>query len=437
MEIGEKIHSVLSKSRKFEDIQFIKKARIPLLEFTHVDTGKKCSITFCNGIGIATSKLTKYFVTLSPKTKYLTLYLKHLLKNYDFQGTGPSNKITTYMIFWLVVFLMQQKKILPSVYEVREMVPEKYDVLGWDCRVPAKVFNAWEKSKSSLYCLLLDFLKFYGDLDFLKYVLSPYTARAFTAIEVENSKLPKHEFSVYWKKFSDNIEKVTNVDDLDDFQTFPIHVMNLQDATNHSYNLTKQLDQLTVNQFKWFCYKLHGMLLKNHSSNTLEKILPTSIEKEYITSPNFVQVVSIHWEDFDDEPSVDPVIKQDVSCFSNNICKVMENMFDFKRNFLVYNDDIFRIITKRDENVFERRIVPYVVFYLEYISTSNTRWNANSPRLLSFSRNGLLHGSKVFIRCEINKKNETIDMFVQGEVQFTEFFKENLKKILYSMNNEE
>ncbi|XP_065213505.1 terminal uridylyltransferase Tailor-like [Planococcus citri] len=127
-----KVWEVFENNANFDRVNLIKTARVPLVVLKHKRTGKECSISFSGKMGVYNSLLTKLYLEQHSSMKVLTLFLKYVLVRHDLHGTG---KITTHMIFWLVVFFMQQKKLLPPVKDVRQAAVRKNYVRNWNYSV--------------------------------------------------------------------------------------------------------------------------------------------------------------------------------------------------------------------------------------------------------------------------------------------------------------
>lgn len=421
--ISNKIEKILRRHRKFTNILSIKRARIPLIKLVHVDTRKECDISFTNEMGVRTSKLTKLYLSLNPHLKSLTLYLKYLLKRYDLQGTG---KITTYILFWLIVYFMQAKKLLPPVIEIRKFAneKEKYSVSGWDCSVPDN-FPYSSDEPVSLYLLFRDFLKFYRDFDFLKYVICPYLACVFPLSDFENLQIPEEAFSIYLTKLRNN--EVT---------TFSRHVINLQDPTDLSFNLAKQVDMSILNKFKIFCYYVHRLLPgcsvgSLRTNAPLRKILPVRLPDKGYQPKNLVNFNAIHYNFTDMQSYIfSKGIKQGVQYITECIRKIMEIIFAFELKSVVTND-ILRITITGNQNM--KTTVP--VIYFKYHTTPDTWKNANISKVFSLMNieEKTYPRFDVYIISEIDIGRNIVRILIQSDAHFGKFLNKNCCKLLQLM----
>lgn len=210
--------------------------------------GEERHISSCK-LDISSSKLTKLYLSLNRNLKNLTLYLKYLLKRYNLHGTG---KITTHVLFWLVVYFMQQRNLLPSVMAIRKSVKGKHQyAFGWDCSVPDE-FTFCSSLHGSLYLLLLDFFKFYGQFDFSNYVISPFLGHSLPICDIGERK-----------------------------RCF-LHSMNIQHPIIHNFNLANQVGGPPTNEFTNLCRFAYKRL---PDCSTVITVRPLQHYLLYIDSP--------------------------------------------------------------------------------------------------------------------------------------------------------
>lgn len=389
----------------------------------HVDTRKELDISFSSEMGVRNSKLTKLYLTFNSNVKILTVYLKHALKKYDLQGTC---KITTYILFWLVVFFMQQKNLLPPVIDIRKAVHEKYYVLGWDCSVPEK-FPCSTKEQGCLYLLLREFLKFYRDFDFLNNVICPYLARYIPLSDFENLQIPSDAFSVYIRRMRDG-----------QVNSFSRHVMNLQDPSDHSFNLAKQVDIAIANKFKIFCYYVYRILpdgiSKTSKTNApLSKIFPVRLPNENYQPKNLTQFISTYLD-------VSTLPENSLSNFRQNgiafvlgaFRRMMENVFALEAASVITRNITRTMIDKEKTTKMKTSVA-----YLEYRTTANTWKNGNISRIFSLDatqqKTDAYEPFSVCVICEVCVQKETVRTLVQSEVHLSNFLNKNINKLLLLM----
>ncbi|XP_065220742.1 uncharacterized protein LOC135845825 [Planococcus citri] len=242
---------------------------MPLLTMYHPVSGKKVDIS-SNPTSITSTELMKFYVLSNRNVKYLTLYLKHLLKVYDLHGT---DKITTTILFWLVVFFMQRMDLLPSVFDARKLRKkiERYDN-GWDHSVPDIEKTNSTTDFEELFPLLLNFLKFYREFGFSQYVICPLIGREIPIHSFKNLQFKHRAFNVYVEKLRKH-EISTG---------FPISYINLQDPTIHCDNLAEQTSENVLNSFKILCDRLleNFTAEDGYQKEYLEDYLPCDLRLE-------------------------------------------------------------------------------------------------------------------------------------------------------------
>ena len=406
----QKIKKLLGKSKKFYKITFIKNARVPLVRAIHSETKKQLDISFSNDLGVRNSLLTKLYLKLNPDLRYLTLYLKQILKKYDTLGTG---KITTHILFWLIAFFMQQKKLLPAVIDVRKSATTKYNVAGWDCSLPENY--SFPTKPVVLYSLLLQFFAFYRDFDFLNYVICPFLGRAFLLSRFERLQIPAEEFSVYFKQLK-NLEQCT----------FSRSVINLQDPSDLGFNLAKQVEILNLNKFKTICHCLSDLL--PHSISDLAKIcslnqfLPNAMDFDGY-KPNYLMqywTFVLHTRNFPEHC----VRQLNPSYVLEAVRKLMEVVLGFEKKSIVMTEKLVQIYYS--ERKFVKNTV--AVIYFEYCLTDNS-WKNDFIKKIIPRNESAKDPVRIYLTCEVCLARNLIRMSVQGEVNFTRFVRENSSKL--------
>lgn len=411
-EQARKVEMLLRKSALFKDVVFVP-ARVPIIKLTHARTEKECDISFSE-IGTWNSKLMKLFLTFNENLKILTLYVKRLLQRYGLQGTG---RITTHNLFWLVVYFMQQRNLLPSVMDVFEAAKVKHYAFGWDCSIPGEF--PYQKKSASLYLLLLDFFKFYRDFDFSKYVISPFLGRSIPICDLKNLK-----FSAGDGVFSNYLRKLTDAK----AERFSPHLMNLQHPIIHSSNLAKQVDISIANRFRILCFFAYKRLPDCASVipvMPLWNYLPTKLPRRGRRPLNLTQFNSL--------------------CL--NYKKLIVENESFKKHENLYKY-VLSVIHQMMETIFGFRIQRIGKLNGGNIGQTNTsltffEWQAKPEtwEKFNFSHIFRLHNKPenknlywqpmcVYIICEICPERKEIKLMVESEVHLSTFLHDHMKKLL-------
>lgn len=345
----------LRKSKMFDRVFTVPAARVPIIKFTHKSTSCECDLSFSNEIGVRNSLLVQFYLSLNANLKPLVLFLKYLLELYELHGC---QKITTYMLFWLVVYYMQQRDFLPPVQTVRDRVYESYIINGWDCRVPTP-FIIPVTDSLTLFSHLKEFLKFYSEFNFLTTVISPFLACPLAVEDFESLRIPFSHFNVY-------LQKVQNSED----STFNFSIMNLQDPTELNVNLTRQVQLPALNLFRSFCHRLHNFFTvevseKMASNSELEKVLPETIPKGYcVVSKDCIQC-EIHRLTINRLPENHPLRQtfqvNGVLFFAKRLENIMKSTFECDVQTTI-NDQTVRIDRNRKKGNFRRKVIPVAYF---------------------------------------------------------------------------
>lgn len=306
------------KNKYFNDVIYIRRARIPVIKFKHQATKKHCDVSFFNEVGKRTTLLVKFYLNMNSKLKILVLFLKYLLQNEDLHGTG---KITTYILFWLVVYYMQQTDLLPPIINSCQSAEEQYNVLGWDCSVPSRCTIPID-DRFSLYFHFKEFLKFYSNFEFMKFVICPYIASAIPVDCFENLKIPSDSFAVY-------LEKVEKKND----EKFTPSIINLQDPFIHNFNVTKSVALQSLNRFKLFCHRTYKFLCNNLSYKEQFNILKTKkmLPQKYIIPRGCSQYMTVSWNIKRFSQQIQDLYdQQGITYICNRMRTIMETKFQFR-----------------------------------------------------------------------------------------------------------
>lgn len=177
----------------FEQTVAIVNAKIPLLKCVHVKTGFSCDFSFTSPMGRYNSQIIRQIIFLDQRIHPLILILKHWMKTRNLLGTG---KITSYCLIMMVVYYLQNVKILKplAVYQtqVPKFIVDKYWNLAWNNAVPIRFNNSPDLTISSL---LRGFVDFYKAFDFQRQIICPLYGQTY-----ERAKFvikPPPEFDAY------------------------------------------------------------------------------------------------------------------------------------------------------------------------------------------------------------------------------------------------
>ncbi|XP_065210992.1 uncharacterized protein LOC135839062 [Planococcus citri] len=388
-------HSLFRREEFYED------ARVPIIKLYHVSTDKKVNITFFNDLAVRNVLLTKLYLSLNQDLKTLILYLKDLLMKYELHG---KNRITTHVLFWLVVYFLQDKGLLPPVKDIRKAAAEKCYISGWNCSIPDD-FSYQVKSQPPVSSLLMDFFVFYKDFNFLKYVISPYHGCLFPFEEFDrNIPIPKEARD----------EEVLQNETDENKHAFFRSGLNIQDPVVLNFNLTAPIRTDVINLFQVFCHRFVN-----------DRYLPTKLPSKMNGYGNIPPIDLVRYASFDvflrDIPT--PWWKEIGQCVRMCVRRMMETIFGFELNNVIVEQNITRII--RDKETYSEKT--NTVLYFDYCSTENTWKNDHvlgiffggvKPIVKSLSCKQL---SQIYLICEIDREKKMVYVFVRSNDRLTKF----------------
>ncbi|XP_065212383.1 poly(A) RNA polymerase, mitochondrial-like [Planococcus citri] len=406
---------VLKRRIEFSEVQYFQKARVPIIKLKHKGDVKQCDISFCES-GIKSSLLTKFYLKLNPNVKFLTMYLKLVLQKCNIYGT---NCLTSHVIFWLVVFFLQQKNLLPPVKSVRKKYSdcEENDLFeNWNCSLTnEKIHHSYNsESNCSISTLLFGFAKFYKDFDFTKNVISPYLACAIPIDEFDKWEIPGEIFPS---------ELLRNNND--GKNTFYRHVMNIQEPTILSSNLTKNVQCKVLNSFVTVCHEL----LSNRTFLPLKDLInlnssPCRLPTEESLPEDLKRFASRTYrlgKKYFKKTNSDEKLAEMLSL---HIHRVMDGALHFQLQTIAVEQliqvEFNYTLTKKYHDV----TVP--VIYMDYLSTEKTWSNENVSKVLSFQsppdkRSDRL--VKVHLICEIYRLEREVRILIETDKNLLEFLR--------------
>lgn len=167
--------------RIFQNLFAIVNAKVPIVKLYHAPTKRNCDINFKSIAGVRNSKLLAYLLQLDTRALNLAIIIKYWSKVHVFTGT---NLMPNYALTLLVIFYLQQEKILPPIYLLQMNVPpliaDNWNT-AFDDKTPYMTFN-----NKPLYQLLGGFFKYYNNFHFSESVISLYEGTVLSKKEFEN-----------------------------------------------------------------------------------------------------------------------------------------------------------------------------------------------------------------------------------------------------------
>ncbi|XP_065212318.1 uncharacterized protein LOC135839957 [Planococcus citri] len=397
--ILDEISKIDYEKSKFSKAELVSIDSEFFLQLTHKATEVDTVVSFTNRLRLKNAELMKLYLSLNANLKPVILFLKHILIRHNLHGY---DKITTYQLFWLVIFVMQREDLLPSIMTLRSAATktERLDPINgftWNCSLPPHgrlvIIRSNYSFQDTPASLFISFLKLYGDFDFLRYVISPVSGYALPIDATNDSPLNMNMNSRYYRK-----------------PLFVKNVINFQDPTILHGNLFGAVRPEILNSFKFLCRCLHRNFTESTFScaaDCIEMNLPL-YPVDFITSTLIALSLS---------KLVSPDLQIVTRAMTAAIRIIMENLL----KFTLINT------TPASEKKTETRWV--TTKHFDYYIDSK-----NCDKIISFNivpesaRNTLM---KMYIVCEIYSDGD-VRLLMEGSARLIEFFDKHIYNLLLS-----
>lgn len=195
----EDARSVLQQHSEFTDFTAITWVLVPVLSFRHIPSQFSIDISINAYREFQISKLIKYLVGIDQRIFNLAFIVKHWAKLNNITG---SHLLANYGMTVLVIFYLQQKKVLPSIASLQEDA-EPFMFYDWDYGF--NELNYKVQNNQSLNVLLGEFFEYYTTFDFEKYIVSPYAGYPIERILFEDLDRVPYEFELYNENVKNNV----------------------------------------------------------------------------------------------------------------------------------------------------------------------------------------------------------------------------------------
>lgn len=93
------------------------KTPVPTLRMTYRPGKIQCDMTFSSGLGVENTKLVHHMFSLQPESFALYHFVRIWIHIDEFS-------FKRYMVALMVIFFLQNKKLMPTVVQLQEDVPE-------------------------------------------------------------------------------------------------------------------------------------------------------------------------------------------------------------------------------------------------------------------------------------------------------------------------
>ena len=176
-------------------------ARIPIVRFVHVESNLKCDLSFHNMMSVMNSKFLKMCQQADPRINTLMIVIKFWAEFQELSGSSSGRdryrKMSNYALYILVIFFLQNEKILPSVRELyyNTVSEDSCIINGFECGFPRdlslwKIFLDSFPNEKSVSELLHSFFEFYANFDYERCIISPYEGVAMVKEPEGGIKIP-------------------------------------------------------------------------------------------------------------------------------------------------------------------------------------------------------------------------------------------------------
>lgn len=257
------LHSLRSQSDLFTELQPIARAKVPLIKFVHIPTGRQCDTSFNSPQGIRNSLLLAYLLHLDPRILSVAIIIKFWAKVHKLTGT---NLMPNYALVLLVIFYFQQLEILPSVYELQaKLKPHQRRVVDhWETGfVHISDSSRSRKNNFNLYELLTGFFEYYSSYDFAMNIVSVFLGCSIKRELFKSLNTVPTVFKLYDTNLHNGVVKPLRI----------YESMCIQDPFQHSRNCAVAVSK---NLFPKIiaCFR-HALkcCIEENSSNFLKMIL--------------------------------------------------------------------------------------------------------------------------------------------------------------------
>ncbi|CRK87622.1 CLUMA_CG001418, isoform A [Clunio marinus] len=252
-----KTRSTLEQNpRHWSDLESVIHARTPILRAYCRSEKIDCDLSFSNGLSSCNTQLIGYFVELQPVCKKLTAFIKFWTSKLDLG-------INSYINTLLVIFYLQQEKVLPSVQTLQEYSrPVLID--GWNANFATITLSGLKIPLATDFKkYLLGFFHFYGfNFNYETNVISILTGTAVKKDIFDHGK--EHLLPPVFERFKQYMETI-DIEEADEVEDlFSNHKpMVIQDPFELCHNLSGGLQIFFGATFAWN-HLNYSLVLGNH-----------------------------------------------------------------------------------------------------------------------------------------------------------------------------
>ena len=247
----------------FATFYLIPQARIPIVKLIHRKTNISCDISFKSKMGVYNSELIKFCLSINPRFRPLMMIIKYwmyICQRKSYMG------ISTYALTILLIFYLQQIKLIPPIIELQNKCMVAVTIKDWQVNFNKNL--CWFESddnyrNKSIPRLLEGFFEFYENYEFESNIICPGDGNSCDKnLFVNVESLP--ESMLRYKKYLEENEHATYFD--------VSKSMCLQDPIELNNNLTKNICLEHLQKFQLFC-TIAKNIVRNTVTNNYQTLL--------------------------------------------------------------------------------------------------------------------------------------------------------------------
>ncbi|KAK9729517.1 hypothetical protein K7432_000202 [Basidiobolus ranarum] len=217
----EKLGSVLIE-RGMENVMLLTRTRIPIIKLKDPISSLNCDIGFNNRLAVYNTRLLRMYAEVDPRVKQIVAVVKHWAKsrqiNEPYLGT-----LSSYAYVLMIIFVLQQRGVLPCLQEIYEGEKKEVMVDGYDAYFFDNITDLpkhWQsQNNETLGELLYEFFRYYAsDFSYYGSVLSVRTGqvinkeeKGWTSEATRESGPSAHVQDRYWVCIEDPFEITHNL----------------------------------------------------------------------------------------------------------------------------------------------------------------------------------------------------------------------------------
>lgn len=255
------IQNILQRSSKvFTKIFPIPSAKMPIIKFVHKRTQINCDISFKHCTALFNTELVKFYVSMDTRFKTLMIILKYWMYKCK---SRKVIQITNYSLSMLVIFFLQQLKLVPTVIELQRKCKVPVTCKGWQVNFEKSV-TSWDSNRHcenlGIPKLLEKFFEFYKNYDFDSFVICPFDGQSHNKKVFKDCK----DLPATMSRYIDNVQNGKNF-------SWRSKVC-LQDPIELNVNLTHNITAAQLDKFQSYAC-IYSTVVKDAANNNYQDLL--------------------------------------------------------------------------------------------------------------------------------------------------------------------